>query len=311
MTTTPVLGRLECRADHITLPLPHQCESTAATLSSLGQRCVAALTTQANCSVFVSAQFQPAASLFSVSLGGCPAFADALNRVVQQYSRGTVRQPIGCTASGILKVNVGCTEVVSVLNRAIESFQDGTFTECTLSTPTTTATTSEATTVTTTVSTTATTTATTTSLNGNFECAAFSGQSYITVARSKSCARQTGELGILAGVCGRALGSTIPSDAFGNFVTCIEIDGISFTVLRTVGDVTAWLNHAIAEAGFPGNAITDTLDTTIEGFLVSASGTSCDRGVARLNAAFDLFQSGGNLLRSVRSPPRQRPSPPQ
>ena len=72
----------------------------------------------------------------------CEATVETLAALVVEYSRGTDTINITCTFGGFLADNVDCDATTNVINDMINSFLDGSFEGCEMTTPTTTMTSS-------------------------------------------------------------------------------------------------------------------------------------------------------------------------
>ena len=93
----------------------------------------------------------------------CSVTAGAINSVIKEY-RGPAgdEENVDCAFDDFLYDNSGCEATVATLNSAVEAYQDGSFRNCQITTPTTTKTTTLTSSQTTTQTTTRTTSKTTT-----------------------------------------------------------------------------------------------------------------------------------------------------
>ena len=144
---------------------------------------------------------------------GCDEIKDEINYILKKYSRATLDPTVSCTFGGAMKAAASCAAIANVLNTAVDSFYDGTFAACHLSTPTTSPTTSHTTSPTTTPTTTrtstrtstpttsVTTSPTTTARHGKTACHQYKDSLYLTVNDAAGCAEQAATLNAVLKAC--------------------------------------------------------------------------------------------------------------
>eukprot|EP00040_Diaphanoeca_grandis_P021630 m.115447 g.115447 ORF g.115447 m.115447 type:complete len:2902 (-) comp28424_c0_seq1:138-8843(-) len=240
----------------------------------------------------------------------CSTTAAALKRTVDEYSRGTSSDPIGCTLGGFLKAGSACEATVAFLNSALDSFSDGTFAECEMTTMTSTATTSATSTgtttatstattsgtstittsatstATTTATTTATSTATTTPFEATFGCI---DNLYFAIPASIKCDNRVNFFESLLQDC---------NSQSGNLQCDKVVDG--YSPIADKGLQCSQTSSALTKL----ITVYSRFDSAVADVRCTAGGVlkieSCDAIVPIINLAFELYENGG--LRNCEMP---------
>jgi hypothetical protein len=232
----------------------------------------------------------------------CEETAVAMNSFLDLYQPGaSLRSAIECTPGGFLKSNANCPETVGILNQIIDATQDGTFTDCSLSTPTTTPSTTSSSTATTTATSTVTSTATITLFDPAAVCFELGGTNYFAVESHLTCVDYASALNALASSCGPTAGA----------LSCDARNGVSFQrSISSCFSTAQALNAALAEFTFAGEpesgsgaqpvAMPATLGCTLGGYLKIDG--DCSVGVQNMNSMLRALRDG-SFTNCVRSSP--------
>ena len=218
----------------------------------------------------------------------CLDTVGSVNAVISSFTRGGVEaaDAFGCSGKGLIKDLSGGCGAMELLNEAVEQFQEGTFSDCVITTQTTTgtstdtstATTTESTTPITTVTSTQTTTVTSTPWTSRLECFASGGADYVGVEAGENCGLQAGQLNALLTACA-------DETAYTERFQCTVVGGRNVIAAPSLQECVAALplvNEALVEYAFPLTS-TELLSCTVDGFLKSEVGcapvTDLDRAV--------------------------------
>ena len=209
-TTTGIYGKLQCfdvqGVFYIGVAQQDSCGQQTTTLEGILQDCVGG-SASFGCDAGYTDDAGAAFTAISSAGTSLPCFAAEINAVSSLFTRGTLSTAVTCVGLTTLGTNGedGCAAAVPSLNRMIDSYlpdqngADNPFSDCHISTPTTTATSSLTTTQTTT--TTPTTTATVTGAGGQLECVDYNGVIYIALSSGSTRTFQADTLAALMNVC--------------------------------------------------------------------------------------------------------------
>lgn len=139
---------------------------------------------------------------------GCSSVINVLNSAIVEFTRNTTTTAIECQGTGFLgdktptTDSTNCMTTAAHLNLAIAAFNDGTFEDCKMTTPTTSQTSSPTqSTPTTSHSTSATTSLTSTPLDGKLKCIFTSNTNLLVLESSENCVRHVDTLNSLYHAC--------------------------------------------------------------------------------------------------------------
>jgi hypothetical protein len=235
--------------------------------------------------------------LRAMTSAACGIVKDSLNKVMVDFT-AYVDEDFGtlqCTPGGFLKDSTDdhkkCAVTAAVLNKAIEFYQSGEYTNCDYTTATSTPTGSNPTTVTTTLTSTETTTVTT-QMYGNLECLVHDGTGYIRSVTD--CQTQVDVVNDILEACDSDIAHAATCSLVANeYVLKATHDGCP--------TVASSLNTAVEKISFPNHGNFDGgVNCTVEGF-VTVSIDKCKVVAELLNDAIDDFLAGKFLACSLSS----------